>query len=129
MRQLFLALIGAVTLAPATTSARMPARVFLAKADSLRAKGPFALFSSDLKKLQFEAEAAGDELHDEHKAAIEAHRPTDWCAPVTKYLGARELIVGMHAIPHAELERMDIKDAMRAIFGRNYPCTQPTVSR
>ena len=103
-------------------AARMPASLFLKRADSLRAKGPFALFSSDLKKLQFEAEAAGDELHDEHARLMAAHQSTAWCAPATKYLGARELIVGMHAIPRNELARMDIKDAMRTVFERNYPC-------
>jgi hypothetical protein len=113
---------AAIVLAASPVAARMPAAAFLKKADSLRAKGPFALFSPDLKKLQFEAEAAGDELHDEHAAKMAAHEPTDWCAPVTKYLGPRELIVGMHAIAPAELGRMDIKQAMRTVFERNYPC-------
>lgn len=122
MRYFYLALAATTALVSATVAARMPAHTFLAKADSLRAKGPFAFFSSDLKKLQFEAEASGDELHDEHALQMKAHAPTSWCAPVTKYLSARELIVGMHAIPKIELDKMDIKDAMRAIFIRNYPC-------
>ena len=100
----------------------MPASLFLKKADALRARGPFALFSADLKTLQFEAEAAGDELHLEHAERMASHQPTDWCAPVTKYLGPRELIEGMHALPRADLDRMDIKQAMRAIFTRDYPC-------
>ena len=100
----------------------MPANIFLKKADALRARGPLALFSADLKTLQFEAEAAGDELHDEHAAQLASHQPTDWCAPVTKYLAPRELIEGMHALPSAELDQMDIKQAMRVIFTRDYPC-------
>jgi len=28
----------------------------------------------------------------------------------------------MHALPPAELDRMDIKQAMRAIFEHNFPC-------
>ncbi len=122
MRHYHLALAGAFLLMTVPAAARMPATLFLQKADSLRAKGPFALFSSDLKTLQFVAEAAGDELHDEHARQMAAHQPTLWCAPATKYLGARELIVGMHAIPRAELAQMDIKDAMRWVFERNYPC-------
>ena len=122
MRYHYLALAGTFMLMTMPAAARMPAALFLKKADSLRAKGPFALFSSDLKKLQFVAEEAGDELHDEHARAMAAHHPTPWCAPATKYLGARELLVGMHAIPRAELAEMDIKAAMRAVFERNYPC-------
>ena len=100
----------------------MPASLFLKKADALRARGPFALFSADLKTLQFEAEAAGDELHLEHAERMASHQPTDWCAPAAKYLAPRELIEGMHALPPAELDRMDIKQAMRAIFEHNFPC-------
>lgn len=116
-----------ITAAPA--SARMNAAIFLAKADSLRARGPLALFSSDLKKLQAEAEGAGDELHNEHAAELAAGRPTPWCAPVGKYLAPRELLVGMHALPRAELERMDIKQAMYAVFERNYPCHGQAVAK
>ena len=106
----------------------MPASIFLKKADTLRSRGPFALFSSDLKLLQLEAETAGDELHVEHAAALAAGRSTDWCAPANKYLTPRELIVGMHAVPAAELAKMDIKQAMRAVFERNYPCDRKLVA-
>jgi hypothetical protein len=122
LRHYHMALAAAFTVMAVPAAARMPATLFLKKADSLRARGPFALFSADLKKLQFVAEAAGDELHDEHARQMAAHQPTAWCAPVTKYLGARELLVGMHAIPRAELAQMDIKAAMGAVLERNYPC-------
>ncbi len=100
----------------------MPATLFLTKANRLVARGPLALFSSDLKLLQKQAEDAGDELHDEHRRLLEARQPTDWCAPPTKYLAARELIVGLRAIPRDRLAQMDIKAAMRTVFERNYPC-------
>lgn len=122
MRHYHMVLAAAFTVMAVPAAARMPATLFLKKADSLRARGPFALLSPDLKKLQFVAEAAGDELHDEHARLMAAHQPTAWCAPVTKYLGARELLVGMHAIPRAELAQMDIKAAMGAVLERNYPC-------
>ena len=106
----------------------MPASKFLKQADALRARLPFALLSPDLKRLQAEAERAGDELHKEHAAAISAAQPTDYCSPVSKYLAPRELIVGLHALPEQELQRMDIRQAMRAIFVHNYPC-QKTARR
>jgi len=114
--------LGAAALVAAPASARMPATQFLKRADGLRAKGPFAFLSADLKTLQAEAETAGDELHAEHVARLAAHEPTDWCAPANKYLAPRELIVGMHEISRAELEQIDIKQAMRLVFKRNYPC-------
>ena len=113
---------AAIVGSPSPAAARMPASLFLKKADALRARGPFALFSADLKTLQFEAEAAGDELHLEHAERVASHQPTDWCAPAAKYLAPRELIEGMHALPRAELDRMDIKQAMRAIFEHIFPC-------
>lgn len=124
------ALIAGLWLAvvPGAAEARMRASLFLHKADALRARGPFALLSSDLKLLQAEAESAGDSLHDEQAARLAAHEPTPWCAPPKKYLGPRELIVGLHAIAPTELERMDIKQAMQAILERNYPCPRATAA-
>lgn len=112
----------------AVAPAHMPAAAFLKKADALRARGPLALLSPELKHLQSQAEGAGDELHKEHAAALSAGRSSDYCSPISKYLTPRELITGLHAIPQQELERMDIKQAMHAIFERNYPC-QKTASR
>lgn len=103
--------------------ARMRADIFLRKAETLRARGALALFSNDLKRLQFEAEAAGDELHAEHEAALAAGRPTDYCTGSKQYLGPRELIDGLRAIPPAELTHLDIKAAMHVILVRNRPCS------
>ena len=100
----------------------MPAAIFLKKADALRARLPLSLLSPELKHLQAEAEGAGDELHKEHAAALLARKATDYCSPVSKYLSVRELILGLHALPAQELQRMDIKQAMRAVYVRNYPC-------
>lgn len=119
----------AASMASGAAAAHMPAADFLRRADVLRARGPIALFSPDLKRLQKAAEDAGDELHNEHTADITAGRRTDYCSPVSKYLGPRELVEGLHAIPANQLRQMDIKQAMRAIFQRNYPCGKPVVPR
>lgn len=114
--------VPALFLGAVPASARMPAATFLAKADALRRRGPLALFSADLKLLQVEAEAAGDELHAEHLAKVGRHERTDYCPPNRKLLGPHELIDGLHALPSAELRTLDIKQAMHAILVRNYPC-------
>jgi hypothetical protein len=108
--------------APAWAAPRMNAAVFLAKADSLRRRGPLALFSSDLKILQAQAETAGDELKAEHDAAKRDGRALAYCTPNRKVLGAQELLDGLHRIPAAELRRMDIKQAMHTVLVHNYPC-------
>lgn len=124
------AVLFGVAATAVTTSgwAHMPASDFLRRADALRARGPIALFSPDLKRLQKAAEDAGDELHNEHAAQVAAGRRSDYCSPVSKYLGPRELLEGLHAIPPAQLRQMDIKQAMHAIFQRNYPCPKATGS-
>ncbi|WP_114228631.1 MULTISPECIES: hypothetical protein [Sphingomonas] len=108
--------------APAWAAPRMNAAIFLAKADSLRRRGPLALFSSDLKVLQAQAETAGDELKAEHDAAKRAGRPLTYCPPNRKILGPQELLDGLHRIPAPELARLDIKQAMHVVLVRNYPC-------
>ncbi|GAC1576796.1 MAG: hypothetical protein NVS3B5_08550 [Sphingomicrobium sp.] len=131
MRTLILSILApaGMLIAGTAASARMPAPIFLKKADALRARGPFALLSPELKRLQAEAEDAGDALHKEHAAELAAGGHKDYCSPESKYLLPRELIEGLHAIPAAKLEQMDIKQAMRTIFERNYPCPVSTAER
>ncbi|RST30088.1 hypothetical protein HMF7854_04050 [Sphingomonas ginkgonis] len=120
--RLVLAFLLLPVAAPAA-AAWMPAVTFLQKADALRARGPLALLSRDLKLLQAEAENAGDQLHAEHVARVREHGPLEYCPPANrKLLAPRELIDGLHAISPAELGRLDIKQAMHAILVRNYPC-------
>jgi hypothetical protein len=131
LRTLFLTMLVPVTaiISAGAASAHMPADAFLKKADALRARGPIALLSPDLKRLQAAAENAGDELHKEHAAELAAGGRKDYCSPASTYLRPRELLQGLHAIPATKLEHMDIKQAMRAIFERNYPCPVSTAQR
>jgi len=115
-------LIGLALGTPAWSAPRMNAALFLQKADALRRRGPLALFSSDLKLLQAQAENAGDELKAEHDAAKREGRPLSYCTPDRKVLGPQELIDGLHRIPAYELRAIDIKQAMHVILVRNYPC-------
>ncbi len=131
LRTLFLTMLVPATaiFSAGAASAHMPADAFLKKADALRARGPIALLSPDLKHLQAAAENAGDELHKEHAAELAAGGHKDYCSPASTYLRPRELLEGLHAIPATKLEHMDIKQAMRAIFERDYPCPVSTAQR
>lgn len=119
---LWWSVVAVLAATPAIAASRMNAADFLARADVLKRRGPMALFSGDLKRLQYAAETSGDELKAEHDAAKRAGRPLTYCTPDRKVLGPQELLDGLHRIPAAELKAMDIKQAMHRILVNNYPC-------
>ena len=101
----------------------MPLPQFLTKATALKKKGPLALFSSDLKLLQKEVQASGSQLRAERLAAAKAGRKPAYCPPDKGgALGAEEVLAHFQSIPAAQRERMRVKDGMRSLFARKYPC-------
>ena len=106
----------------AASAQAMPATTFLAKADALMAKGPLALFSSDVGLLKKEATQAGGELKAERMALLAQHRPTAYCPPAKSGIQSDELIASLRRIPAPELARMQFKDAFRHILAQKYPC-------
>ena len=118
MKYCYLGLV-AITASPAIG---MPAATFLAKADALMAKGPLALFSSDVGLLKTEASHAGAELKAERLALLAQHRPTAYCPPPKSSINSDELIKSMHRISAPELAKMQFKDAMRRVLEQKYPC-------
>lgn len=101
----------------------MPVSTFLAKADALKAKGAFALFSGDLKLLTNEIKTNSVALRAENQAAEKARRPKAYCLPAG---GARlsntDILGAMQAVPAAQRASTSTKDAMRAYLARRYPC-------
>ena len=100
----------------------MPAVTFLAKADALVAKGPLALFSSDVGLLKAEAGRAGAELKTERLALLAQHRPAAYCPPAKSAMSSDDLLAGLRRIPRPELARMEFKDAFKRILVQKYPC-------
>ena len=99
------------------------AEVFLSRAEALIAKGPFAVFSSELKQLQAIVEDNGDIIHDDMIATRALHARPEYCPPAKhEYIGARELISGLRSMPSSERERIDLQTAMRRILSKNHPC-------
>ncbi len=95
-----------------TPADRINAQAFLARAETLIAKGPFALFSTDLKRLQAIVEDNGDIIHDDMIAARISHSRPQYCPPANhEYIGARELITGLRAMPRSEREQIDLQTA------------------
>jgi hypothetical protein len=119
MRKLVVVALLAFT--PAAAQA-MDVAAFLARADPLMKKGMMALFSRDYKLLMAEVRTQSKSLRDERLAARAAGRPQAYCPPEKNGLTADELMSGLHAIPAAQQPRTQLREAMKALLGRKYPC-------
>jgi hypothetical protein len=118
-----LILAGFLAALPLVPANAMDVATFVNKADALEKKGMMALFSSDYKLLKGEIEAAAGQLRAERLAAQKANRPAAFC-PTQKavQLDAKELLGHFRAIPAAQRPRLQVKDGLRSLFARKYPC-------
>ena len=117
-------LLTALILLPAPAAAQsMNAEIFLKRAQALKAKGPLALVSRDLRPIINEAKAAGLKARATRLAALKEGRTPRYCPPKgSKRLGNDEFLAGMAAIPAAERMRIDLTEAMTRILVRKVPC-------
>ena len=124
MKRFYLAAIaGLLISAPAMAApGDMNVATFLAKADALRAKGAMALFSSDLKLLKSEGEAAGADYRARLNAERAAGRPSS-CPPKGTKVSSDKLLAFLRTYPEAHRPRTSMKQAIGDFFARNYPCT------
>ena len=100
----------------------MPASTFLEKADALKAKGPLAMFSSDIGILKSEVQAAALSYRSDRKAAQTAGRKPEVCPPEKFRLNSDELIESFRAIPVEARPRTTVKQAWIGYMKRKYPC-------
>lgn len=122
MRKLFLGSMAVALTFASANAQSMPVSTFLAKADSLKSKGPLALMSSDLGLLKREVETAGKTLKDERLASVAAGRKPAYCPPAKSSMNSDELLAAMRAIPPAERPRTDVKSALKGLLIKKYPC-------
>ena len=116
-------ILGAFLLAlPLSGAQAMNIATFLQKADALEKKGMMALFSSDYKLLKGEVEAASSQLRTERIAAQKAGKKPAYCPPAKGGLGPQELLAQLRTIPVPQRGRMDVKDGLRTVLARKYPC-------
>ncbi|MFL6861719.1 MAG: hypothetical protein ACJ8DZ_01820 [Allosphingosinicella sp.] len=121
MKKLILAAF--LVAAPLAAASAMPVSTFLQKADALQAKGMLALFSSDYGLLKKEVTDASGQLRAERLAARAAGRRPAYCPPEQQgSLDSRDLLAAFRAIPPALAARTQVKDALRALLARKYPC-------
>jgi hypothetical protein len=100
----------------------MNVAVVLQKAEALEKKGMAAMFSSDLGLLKREIRSASGSLKSEREAARRAGRPQVYCPPAKASLNSNELLASFRTIPVAQRPRTEVKDALRALLARKYPC-------
>jgi len=119
------AILFLMTAMPGAAQAQsMNADAFYKKAIALKAKGPLALMSRELKPLIKEARAAGLKARAARLAAQAAGRRPRYCPPEgSKRLGHKEFLNEMGAIPLAERVRIDMTEAMTRVLIAKFPCT------
>ena len=113
------ALLAAV---PLSAASAMDVATFLGKADALQKKGMLALMSSDYKLLKREIEVNGEALRAERLAAERAKRKPAYCPPGKQWVAPEELLASFRTIPAAQRPRVQVKDGLRALLARKYPC-------
>jgi hypothetical protein len=117
-------LLAAALLAivPLGAAEAMDVATFLAKADALQKKGMLALMSSDYKLLKNEVVAQSQVLRAERLAAQRAGRKPAYCPSAKSDLGSTEILAAFRTIPAAQRPRIQVKEALRALLARKYPC-------
>ena len=123
MKKLLLAAVIAAVPLSALHAQNMPVSTFLAKAESLKKKGPLALFSGDLKLLKSEVQNSAKAYGADVRAARKAGRLTHSCPPAgTKLsMNSDELLNEFRAIPPGQ-RNMSVKAAFYRMMQKKYPC-------
>ena len=119
------ALLGMALLAASPAVAEpgdMSAAAFLAKADALRAKGPMALLSGDIKLLKAEGQAAGLAYRARLKAEKAAGKSPHSCPPSKSRINSTQVIEHLRAYSPATRARTTMKAAISDLMVKTYPC-------
>ena len=101
----------------------MSVAVFLAKADALRAKGPLALFSSDIKLLKSEGLAAGQAYRAQLVRERAQGNPSS-CPPKGTRIDSDQLIGHLRSYPAAARPGTPMRTAIADFFIKTFPCPQ-----
>jgi hypothetical protein len=116
-------LLAAALIALPVALHAMTVAVFLEKAEALKSRGPLALFSSDLGLLKGEVQTAAAAVRAERLAAERAGRRPAFCPPEGRgRFDSDELLRHFQAIPPAQRARMEVRDGVRSLLVRKYPC-------
>ncbi|MCW1382305.1 hypothetical protein OLX02_05675 [Novosphingobium sp. KCTC 2891] len=99
----------------------MSIAAFLAKAEALRAKGPFALMSGDYKLLKEEVTGAAQVYRARLRGEQAAGRPSS-CPPARAPFGSDDVMAQMRSYPVAQRGQLTVGTAVADLFRARYPC-------
>jgi hypothetical protein len=99
----------------------MPVVTFLAKAEALKKRGPFALFSSDYTRLKSEVNNSARMLGAEQTAARKAGRQPATCMPNKISLGTEEILTHFRSFAGSH-QGASVKAALLSFINKKYPC-------
>lgn len=123
MKHILFALAGSLALASPLLAAHgdMSVAAFLGKADALKAKGPMALFSSDIGVLKSEGQAAGEAYRARLQNERAAGKPSS-CPPKGTKVNSDKLLDHLRTYPAPTRPKVSMKQAMADYFIKTYPC-------
>lgn len=114
--------LGLFAASPAhAAGGEMSVAAFLAKADALKAKGPMALFSPDIKVLQQEGQAAGLAYKAQLDAERSQGRPSS-CPPKGVKISSDQVLTHLRSYPADLRPRTTMRAAIGDMFKRSWPC-------
>ena len=99
----------------------MSVAAFIAKADALKAKGMLAMGSPDIKLLQAEGAAAGQNYRARLARERTAGKPSS-CPPAGVKLNSDQLLGHLRTYPVARRGSVSMKTAVADYFIKTYPC-------
>lgn len=99
----------------------MNVATFLTKADGLEKKGAMALFSSDIKLLKAEGQAAGKAYRARLDRERAAGKPSS-CPPKGTKVSSDQLLGHLRSYPAAQRGAISMKTAFADMFIKAYPC-------
>jgi hypothetical protein len=99
----------------------MNVATFLAKAEALEKKGAAALFSSDLKLLRAEGNAAGAAYRARLERERAAGKPSS-CPPKGSRVNSDTLLAHLRTYPAANRTTITMRTAMADLLIKTYPC-------
>lgn len=118
------ALTAALAASPAFAApGDMNAAIFLQKAEALQARGAMAMFSSDIRVLMAEGQAAGRAYRAQLEGERRAGRPSS-CPPEHARMGSDQLLAHLRSYSPEQRQRITMRAAMADLFRKTYPCPQ-----
>ena len=125
MKRLMIVALALLTMPSALLAARgdMNLAVFIAKAETLQAQGPLALFSPELEVLKAEGKAAGESYRARLISERTAGRPSS-CPPDNAQIVPEELVAFLKKYPAKVRPRVTIRQGVADYFIRKYPCAK-----